>query len=697
MSVGGLWRRLRRTVVGPPRDPFDPNIREHIALVAFLAWIGLGADGMSSANYGPELGYLALGDHAYLAVFLALLTAVTVFIIALGYNQVIQLFPTGGGGYRVTTSLLGPYPGLVAGVCLVIDYVLTIAISIASGVDALFSMLPLSYQGLKIPAEIGLIFILMALNLRGIKESVAVLMPIFIGFLATHVLLIVYGIAVHAFELPQVIGGSIGEASEFAARSGWLSVGTLLLLAYSLGGGTYTGIEAVSNNIHTLAEPRIRTGRTTMMYMAASLAFIASGIILLYLLWHVEPVEGQTLNAVVFRNITQSWTLFGQPVGPAVVSAVLVFEAGLLFVAANTGFLGGPAVLANMAQDEWVPHQARHLSNRLVTQNGIMLMGLAALAVLILARGAVEFLVVLYSMSVFCAFALTLLGMCVYWVKHPTRGTEWLARLALSGIGFLVCAGILAMISVERFSEGGWVTILLVGIIVWAFARVRRHYQETRVRLHRADRVFARKVAEPKGPPPPLQPTAPTAIFLIGGNLGTGMHSLLWVRRLFPQQFHNFVFVRTGEVDTASFGGEARLEEMTHEVDDMLNYFVAYCHNHGLAAEACKGFGTDTVETLVKIVEKIVAKYPNAIVFASKLIFEDDAWWTRVLHNQTALTMQRQLHLRGIQMVILPMIVHAQKGEKVERRVRRSFHWMRPSPEAEAETERERERQEAGR
>src|SRR5919198_6204773 len=145
MIVRPIFRFLRRAVVGPPRDPFDPTIRERIALVAFFAWIGLGADGMSSANYGPELGFLALGEHRYLAFFLALLTAITVFIIALGYNQVIQLFPTGGGGYRVTTSLLGRYPGLIAGVCLIADYVLTIAISIASGVDALFSLLPLSW------------------------------------------------------------------------------------------------------------------------------------------------------------------------------------------------------------------------------------------------------------------------------------------------------------------------------------------------------------------------------------------------------------------------------------------------------------------------------------------------------------------------------------------------------------------------
>jgi amino acid transporter len=673
MTPATLLQRVRHAIVGPPRNPFDPAVRERIALAAFLAWIGLGADGLSSANYGPELGYLALGDNAHLAFFLALLTAVTVFIIALGYNQVIQLFPTGGGGYRVTTSLLGKYAGLIAGVCLVVDYVLTIAISIASGIDALFSLLPLSWTVYKVPASVGTICLLVVLNLRGLKESISVLMPIFIGFLVTHVGLIVWGVIAHAGEMPEILDATWSETTAVADYAGWFGVMALLLAAYSLGGGTYTGIEAVSNNIHTLAEPRVRTGKVTMMYMAVSLAFVASGIILLYLLWHVQPQAGQTLNAVAFRKITENWVIFGYHVGGVVVMASLIFAAGLLFVAANTGFLGGPAVLANMAQDEWVPHQARSLSNRLVTQNGILLMGIAALAVLLLARGAVEFLVVLYSVTVFGAFSLTLLGMCAYWVRMRGQQAEWLGRLLLSALGFIICAGILAVILWERFDEGGWVTLVIVGTLTLAFWGVRRHYQHTRELVDRADRVFVRKLSPPKSPPP-LDAAAPTAIFLVGGSIGTGMHSLLWVRRLFPNQFRNFIFIRSGEVDTQSFGGDAKLQEMTREVDETLNYFVAYCHSHGLAAASYKAFGTDTVRELSRVVEQVVAEYPNAIVFASKLIFENDSWLVRMLHNQTALAMQRQLHLRGIQMVILPMIVHSPKAEG-ERRARRSFHW----------------------
>src|SRR5262249_12884946 len=148
-----------------------------------------------------------------------------------------------------------------------------------------------------------------------IKESVAVPMPIFIGFLFSHVVLIVWGIASHGWALPEMVGGSIAETASMARSSGWTAVAALLLLSYSLGGGTYTGIEAVSNNIHTLAEPRIRTGRVTMMYMAGSLAFIAAGILLLYLLWNIAPGEGKQLNALAFRAITDDVDSAGRDIG----------------------------------------------------------------------------------------------------------------------------------------------------------------------------------------------------------------------------------------------------------------------------------------------------------------------------------------------------------------------------------------------
>src|SRR5439155_16789563 len=300
-----------------------------------------------------------------LGLYLAIATAVTVFIIAVAYNQVIELFPSGGGGYKVATSLIGPYAGLVSGAALIVDYMLTIAISVASGVDAVFSFLPRDIQHLKLGVEITMVVLLLVLNLRGMRESIKVLLPIFLGFFFSHAIVILLGIGMHADRTPDLIPNTLSETKQLAQQLGWVFVASLFLRAYSLGGGTYTGIEAVSNNIQSLAEPRVTTGKWTMFYMAVSLSFTAGGIILLYLLWHVAPVEGQTLNAVTFRAILASTGWESPIVQDGLLWAVLALEGGLLLVAANTGFLGGPAVLANMAADSWVPHQYRYLSTRL--------------------------------------------------------------------------------------------------------------------------------------------------------------------------------------------------------------------------------------------------------------------------------------------------------------------------------------------
>src|ERR1700680_4119122 len=308
--------------------PFTQQTRRHVTLVAFLAWVGLGADGLSSSCYGPEEAFLALGAHTHLALYMAIATAMTVFIIAVAYNQVIELFPSGGGGYKVATKLIGPYTGLVSGAALIVDYMLTIAISIASGVDAVFSLLPVAAQAFKLATEIGLVLLLLVLNLRGMQESIKILLPIFLGFFIAHVLLIVYGVFFHAEALPALVPDTLNQTSELTQQMGWVFVASLFLRAYSLGGGTYTGIEAVSNNVQSLVEPRVKTGKWTMFYMAVSLSFTAGGIILLYLLWQVQPVEGQTLNAVTFRAIIESLGWHNQSLESGALWLVLALEGG---------------------------------------------------------------------------------------------------------------------------------------------------------------------------------------------------------------------------------------------------------------------------------------------------------------------------------------------------------------------------------
>lgn len=649
--------KIREIILGKPLDPMKSETRHSMALVAFLAWVGLGADGLSSSSYGPEETFKALGAHTHLGLYMAIATAVTVFIIALAYNQVIELFPTGGGGYRVATRLVGPYMGLISGCALILDYVLTIAISIASGVDALASFLPLGFQPYKLWAEAFFIGLLIVMNLRGLKEAIQILLPIFLGFVATHLVLIVYGIFAHASHLPELVPTTLADTGQLATQIGWTGVAGMLLLAYSQGGGTYTGLEAVSNNVNLLAEPRVRTGKVTMLYMALSLAFTAGGIILLYLLWDAQPVAGETLNASTFKTIIASMGLGGPLLNQVLLVVVLAFEAGLLFVAANTGFLGGPSVLSNMAADSWVPHKFRYLSTRLVTQNGILVMGLAALAILFWTGGSVTLLVVLYSISVFLTFAISLFGLCLYWARNRRRGTHWLRRLLLSAVGFVICAGILAILLVERFAGGGWATIVIIAAIAALCIVVRKHYQQTKQAIHSVDEVFASQPFGANPDPVEPQPDDQTAVFIVGTSRGGGLHALLWVQRMFPGHFKNFLFVNARTVDSHAYGGEGALEQMRSEAAETLEYFVDFCHSHHMASASYLGFGTDAVDEVTRLCEQISEEFPHAIFFTSKLIFSTDNWMTRILHNQAALAVQRRLHLEGLQMVILPMKV----------------------------------------
>src|SRR5512139_2254848 len=189
-----LAKRIKDLILGGKHDIHDTSIFHRLSLIAFFAWIGLGADGLSSSCYGPEEAFIALQGHTYLSVVIALMTAFTIFIIAASYSQIIELFPTGGGGYLVASKLLSPSAGMVSGSALLIDYVLTITISVASGADALFSFLPPAWLPYKLTFALFGVLVLTLMNMRGVKESVLPLVPIFLTFVITHAFIIGYAV-----------------------------------------------------------------------------------------------------------------------------------------------------------------------------------------------------------------------------------------------------------------------------------------------------------------------------------------------------------------------------------------------------------------------------------------------------------------------------------------------------------------------
>jgi amino acid transporter len=556
--------KIRNFLFGNPRNPFDKATRHNLSLVAFLAWVGLGADGISSSCYGPEEAFLALGTHEELAIYLAIATAFTVFIISYAYTQVIELFPNGGGGYRVATRLLGKHAGLISGSALIIDYVLTISISIASGIDAIFSFMPPEFQKAKLLVAMLMVGLLAILNLRGMKESIKFLLPIFLGFIITHFSLIIYGIVAHHYGLAKLVPQAIAETNELKESAGLIFIISLFLKAFSMGGGTYTGLEAVSNNVNTLSEPRVRTAKLTMFLVAISLAFMAAGIILLYLLWGVNKVEGQTLNATVFYILTETWNYGDIEFGQFIVPITLIFEAGLLLVAANTGFLAGPNVVANMASDEWMPKSFSSLSSRLVVKNGILFMAIAAIAILIITGGSVHILVVLYSINVFITFSMSLLGLSIYWMRNRRGKPHWCRKLLTSGVGFIVCFGILIITIFEKFYEGGWVTLLITSVFVGMGLMIKGMYRKLKMRLMQKEMQFYGydDIAPSQDLLEGADKSAPTAAIIVDQTFGSGMNCLLEIKKLFPGIFKNFIFVTVGEVDSNTFREEKKWREM---------------------------------------------------------------------------------------------------------------------------------------
>ncbi|MCX5695798.1 MAG: APC family permease [Candidatus Omnitrophica bacterium] len=657
-----IIQRIKNLVIGKSRNPQDSAIFHKISLIAFFAWIGLGADGLSSSCYGPQEAFLALGAHTYLSIFVALGTVLTIFIISNSYSQIVELFPGGGGGYLVASKLLSPTLGMVSGCALLIDYVLTITVSIASGADALFSLLPIQWHAYRLGFAIVVLMALMVLNMRGVKESVLALTPIFIVFLITHIFIIIYAFCKNSSNFGQLSASTAGDLHNTVSQIGIWGTIFLVLKAYSMGAGTYTGIEAVSNGVPVLREPKVQTARHTMRYMAFSLSFVVLGLMVAYLFYNVHIQTGKTLNAILFEQVTSGWGKSGF----IFVLIILLSEATLLFVAAQTGFLDGPRVLANMANDRWFPTKFSTLSDRLVTQNGILIMGVLALILMSVTGGSVRFLVVLYSINVFITFCLSQAGMVRHWWQMRSKIKGWFKKLFINGLGLSLSAFILVSMIVMKLNEGGWITLFITGALIAVALLIKRHYYQTAKLLHRLNNLVTvaesaedtllnpmSNVAQDIKP----DPKAKTAVLLVSGFNGIGLHTLFGIIRLFGGVFKNFVFVQIGIVDAGNFKGRDEVGRVEAEVKTDITRYVKFMNKQGFYAEGIFEVGTDVVEEVSNIAPRVLKRFPNSVFFGGQLIFPQDSFAIRFLHNYTVFAMQKKLYREGIPFVILPIRV----------------------------------------
>ncbi len=660
----GIRVKLKRTFFGKARNLKDPKVFHSISLVAFLAWVGLGADGLSSSAYGPDEAFRALGTHTYLAVGLTIAMAFTVFVISYAYSRMIEQFPSGGGGYVVATQLISPKFGVISGSALLVDYFLTISVSIAAGADQIFSVLPIEWAHWKLSIEVLAIFFLLVLNLRGVKESVMILMPVFMIFLITHAILIFGGIFSHVPEISRVTH----EVST-GFKGGYQSVGLLgmfmiLIHAYSMGAGTYTGIEAVSNGIQIMREPKIHTARITMLYMSISLAITAGGIMICYLLFSAAPVPGKTMNAVLLDKFAGSWRIGGINVGDIFIWIALGSEAMLLFVAAQAGFIDGPRVMANMAGDSWLPHRFTSLSDRLTMQNGVVIMGVAAIATLLITGGDIGTLVLMYSINVFATFSLTMTGMVRFWFKARHERPDWYKKIFIHVIGLTLCLSILIISLYEKFLLGGWITLLLTVSLISICFWIKKHYLDVRKNVQKLDEMLTNIPLPEPSEDNTLDRSAPTAVLLVGGYGGLGVHTLFSIKRLFPNNFKNVIFVSVGVLDSVKLKAGEEVEHLTSETEKGLKQYVDLARRVGFASEYRVSIGIEVVEQVHELCVEIAREFPRGIYFASKLVFQRERWYQRFLHNETANQIQRRLQFDGLNTMILPVRIFDTVSEK---------------------------------
>ncbi len=660
MAANKVFRQLKTFFIGGARDFTDHKIFHQLALSAFLAWVGLGSDGLSSSCYGPAEAFQALQGHPTLGIFVAIGTGITILIIASSYSHIIELFPHGGGGYLVASKLLSPEMGVISGSALLIDYILTITISIASGADAIFSFLPTGFIGYKLWFAVFGVFVLLLLNLRGIKEAVMPLVPVFLLFVFTHAVVIVYAVISHLGTFGSVYHETGRELTHSFHTLGLFGVLFLVLKAYSLGAGTFTGIEAVSNGLPVLREPKVATAKKTMKYMALSLSLTVMGLMMAYILFDVRNSPGKTLNAILFESVTASWGGF---YGVGFVWITLFSEAVLLFIAAQTGFLDGPRVLANMALDKWLPTRFAMLSDRLVTEKGILVMGIASLVMMLASNGSVDFLIVLYSINVFITFTLSQLGMVKHWWEQRATEKQWFKKLMINGIGLTLTTFILISVLILKFNEGGWVTMVITGVLVLGAFFIKNHYNKTASILKRLDVIVEAAVLtgsdvhDSTTPVPLYDPKAKTAAILVNGFNGLGLHTLFSVFRLFGSTYKNYVFVEIGSIDAGNFKGADEIENLGSFVRNETSKYVDYMQDHGHYAEAYFSIGTDVVEEVNKLVPSIRAKFPDIVFFGGQLVFTNETIMDRWLHNYTVFAVQQNLYLHGIPFVILPVKV----------------------------------------
>jgi amino acid transporter len=510
---------LKSLLVGRPKETAG---LAHERLTKTVGLAVFASDNLSSAAYATEemLAVLVLGGAAALhySIPISLALVAVVGIIALSYRETIHAYPSGGGAYIVAHDNLGKFPGLVAAAALLIDYVLTVSVSVAAGVASIITFAP-GLHNYRVLFALGVIWLITIMNLRGIRESGRIFAVPTYAFIFLVGATIVYGIIRYfAFGARPAMHG-------FPAATHPVTI-FLLLTAFARGSAAVTGIEAISNGIPAFREPAAKNASTTLIAMASILAFLFLGISVLSHLFHVfAPTPTRTVVGLIALQV------YGK--GPMFI-AVLGATALILFLAANTSYADFPRLSAVLARDRFMPRQFMNRGDRLAFSNGIVGVAVFASILIVIFQAEVSRLINLYVMGVFTALTLSQTGMLRHWRRVRDQEPKWRRYSVMNGIGAVVTFVVLVIVLWTRFTHGGWMVVCAIPVFVYAMNRVSSHYEEV-----------GRQLRDPTRAPPPARDNH--VILLVGTPSQEERRAFAYAQRIQTDDFRCVHFAERGD------------------------------------------------------------------------------------------------------------------------------------------------------
>lgn len=472
-----MFSKLKNIFIGRPLKSSNEGEEENL-LTKLQALAMLSSDALSSIAYGPEQVVLVLVSVSAGAIWWSLPIGIVVLILlaslTISYRQVIHAYPQGGGAYMVTTENLSPKAGLISGGSLLVDYMLTVAVSVSSGADAITSAIP-ALHPYNLHISIVLVLALMLMNLRGLRESaVSLMIPVYL-FIASTVFLIGFG-------LLQLLLGNLSYHATAPIGKSISGVSLVLLLrAFTSGSASLTGVEAISNSVPFFKTPKAENAAKTLAIMAAILGFMFAGITFLNYWIGIVPIKDVTILAQMAQAI-----LGNSPIGRLLFYIFQLSTALILAVAANTGFSAFPMLSYNMAKNKYMPHMYMEKGARLGYSNGILTLAIGAIFLLLIFNGNTERLIPLYTIGVFVPFALSQTGMVVHWRKQ--HGKHFLKHSVTNILGAAICYTIVAILLLFRLRDI-WPFFPIIIILLWIFLTIKNHYNKVAKQLRLNEKI----------------------------------------------------------------------------------------------------------------------------------------------------------------------------------------------------------------